>query len=924
MAINFPDSPNVNDTFVSGDVTFTWTGTVWRSFQGDPPVFSVNTYTGNVTLVKADLGLGNVDNTSDANKPVSTAGQLALDAKSAKVGFPTDANNVHFVTLSYNETTRTVTITPLAATFDVYADDNKYTFTGPQSIVHGPEQGGHFVYYNESGTLITTQTPWTLSKHATVMYIFWDATNSVGVPFFEWHHAGRDPFLHERIHFIDGTQIQSGFDISGQTEGDGSTDAAVTFGIGTGIIRDEDIRVDTIALPDNGPYTLFERSGATGDWRISRANSFPFIVNSNTLEFNELNGGIWQRSTVPDGEYVNYWVFGVTALPPSMMTPSPTTTQQVVIISGQQTYASDSEAHAEQISDIDWGNIPFQEIASVYQVTLHRNTGTYTNTPRCAISRVNRIIGSRVSITQNTSVDHGSLGGLADPDHPASAIVVTPTGTITSTDGQSALAELDTKKAPVTRVFGVSVLDYGAMGDGVTDDTASIQAAIDAAESGKGVVLFPAGDYLISTTLTVNKGVALIGESLSEDTATDTGTANKLTKLTWDGGATDMMNIVSSTGANYLLGGAVKGILFDGTDTATRAVKASSIIGWEFDFAVRAVTVAGFVIDSTNGAPSKNVLISRYDYSYGGAVAAQSSHGLIIGDAADTLTANNIKADLVTGDVFDGYLVSFGNAEFNRIDKISGTVQGTGFALAFVTGSTDHARNNKVGSVAGGITALTSTHGNVVELAASEGGVALAGTAQMHYTTIDSVNAERFETPAFTMRDRYLIHPGLFVPLNTAVLTAAASLWSCVNYPDSSNADAAVTVSAPFRWNNGSVTGVKIHFSMAGTNTSTNVVIRIRAVTTQSASIATPEVDEQFIVAVPDTANTHSSDTLTFSSALAFTNGDTLFVNVQRQPLDGNDTAVGNFQLLGAELLYEGTGPDSGGSGTFDVPETGV
>lgn len=35
------------------------------------------------TLVKADVGLGNVDNTSDANKPVSTATQTALDAKQA-------------------------------------------------------------------------------------------------------------------------------------------------------------------------------------------------------------------------------------------------------------------------------------------------------------------------------------------------------------------------------------------------------------------------------------------------------------------------------------------------------------------------------------------------------------------------------------------------------------------------------------------------------------------------------------------------------------------------------------------------------------------------------------------------------------------------------------------------------------------------
>jgi len=35
------------------------------------------------TITKADLGLGNVDNTSDANKPISTATQTALDGKAA-------------------------------------------------------------------------------------------------------------------------------------------------------------------------------------------------------------------------------------------------------------------------------------------------------------------------------------------------------------------------------------------------------------------------------------------------------------------------------------------------------------------------------------------------------------------------------------------------------------------------------------------------------------------------------------------------------------------------------------------------------------------------------------------------------------------------------------------------------------------------
>ena len=45
-------------------------------------VTSVASKTGDVSLVKGDVGLGNVDNTSDANKPISTATQTALDLKS--------------------------------------------------------------------------------------------------------------------------------------------------------------------------------------------------------------------------------------------------------------------------------------------------------------------------------------------------------------------------------------------------------------------------------------------------------------------------------------------------------------------------------------------------------------------------------------------------------------------------------------------------------------------------------------------------------------------------------------------------------------------------------------------------------------------------------------------------------------------------
>ena len=49
------------------------------------PVTKVAGKTGAVTLAKGDVGLGNVDNTSDANKPISNATQAALNDKQSKI-----------------------------------------------------------------------------------------------------------------------------------------------------------------------------------------------------------------------------------------------------------------------------------------------------------------------------------------------------------------------------------------------------------------------------------------------------------------------------------------------------------------------------------------------------------------------------------------------------------------------------------------------------------------------------------------------------------------------------------------------------------------------------------------------------------------------------------------------------------------------
>jgi len=70
-------------------------------------VTSVNARTGEVTIDKNDVGLGNVDNTSDTDKPISTATQTALDEKigsniSGATGATAVTNMVQITLAGYN------------------------------------------------------------------------------------------------------------------------------------------------------------------------------------------------------------------------------------------------------------------------------------------------------------------------------------------------------------------------------------------------------------------------------------------------------------------------------------------------------------------------------------------------------------------------------------------------------------------------------------------------------------------------------------------------------------------------------------------------------------------------------------------------------------------------------------------------------
>jgi len=74
-------------------------------------------------------------------------------------------------------------------------------------------------------------------------------------------------------------------------------------------------------------------------------------------------------------------------------------------------------------------------------------------------------------------------------------------------------AQASDEPPPSVSLLGVDARKYGAKGDGRTDDTRAVQAALDAAKGAGPVCVLPAGSYRLEGSLVVPPGVTLCGAS---------------------------------------------------------------------------------------------------------------------------------------------------------------------------------------------------------------------------------------------------------------------------------------------------------------------------------------------------------------------------------------------------------------------------
>jgi hypothetical protein len=323
----------------------------------------------------------------------ATADLLALTK------YPTGFEDRTQSTLTFNDATRTLTITPVGPSYSIWYHGTKLIKSAPASIVWPNVEGLGAAYFDAAGVIQFTNNVATLNSvfggnGIPIAALYWDATNLQTIRRIEERHdTSLPPAVHIYLHQYVSTVLQSGGQFSGFTIVGGGGDAAVDaqFAVGDSVIADEDINWP---IANGAPQTLsplvqcpvYYLSGAgAGVWRQKTADVFPMIYSgtagyvggSGRLPWNQFTGGAWQLTEVTNSNFVLVHYFATTDL-----------RFPIIGIQGQADYATVALARAGANRELN----TIKNVASLLSTekralgsVIYQSAAAYTNAPKAKV-----------------------------------------------------------------------------------------------------------------------------------------------------------------------------------------------------------------------------------------------------------------------------------------------------------------------------------------------------------------------------------------------------------------------------------------------------------------------------------------------------------------------------------------------------------
>ena len=287
-------------------------------------------------------------------------------------------------TISFDNSLRKFSISPVSTSFDVWCAGTKYAISSTQEVTIPNTTGLYYIYF-ENGSLGYQTTFFNWESQAPTAYIYWNQSTAKAEFFADERHGiALDWATHEYLHRTRGAAIASGFGLTSYTAGgDGSSNTHAQISMLGGTFFDEDLQVDVVddatptantweqSLSSTAQIPVFYRSG-TG-WIQDSVTNFPVKQGIARIRRNLDTAGNWSLEDVHNNYYVNYWVVATNNL-----------NYPVLSIMGQADYNSLGGAQEEFWEDLDLVGMPVVEIRPLYRLTF-KTSNSYSNTPKATL-----------------------------------------------------------------------------------------------------------------------------------------------------------------------------------------------------------------------------------------------------------------------------------------------------------------------------------------------------------------------------------------------------------------------------------------------------------------------------------------------------------------------------------------------------------
>lgn len=403
----------------------------------------------------------------------------------------------------------------------------------------------------------------------------------------------------------------------------------------------------------------------------------------------------------------------------------------------------------------------------------------YTATPVRAI--IKSVAGATLADITRFDGDRAELVQTVNASWPGATTldgVLTLLGATTGgTDGKYLDSGIGAVARTIQAKFAeiqISVKDYGAVGNGITDDTTAIQSTVTrVAALGGGVVYFPPGTYLTSSTITIaSAGVDIIGSGMQASFIKCSGAAQNA--LTFSAGPFSLVTVnrvsrLGFTHSSTTTGSAIAGnalavdSVYVVASTYRFGVTASGGLTWSLTnsnifgittdascIPVNITGAIGFVMTGCN--------IQRPGNGSACVVNATSSDNTLVGNYIDTTPATTADAVRNAG----GSIILSGNVMLGSANGVSvtgGSIYGSGNIISGITHAVNIGASGNalfpggqlyIGDIADARTATTAPvcytvgTGNVTPLPLQTAAIRIIGNAGGGTVTINAISATGF------------------------------------------------------------------------------------------------------------------------------------------------------------------------------------